>query len=129
MKGPTPLRPEMPTFWWLSRAGYLRYMIRELTCIWVGAWVGMAIVGLVRLRQGPEAWEAFLAAIGSVPGIIFQIVALLFVLYHTASWFRLAPSTMPIWIGETRVPSGWIELAHYAAWILASLVILYLVGV
>ncbi|RFF26677.1 MULTISPECIES: fumarate reductase subunit C [unclassified Wenzhouxiangella] len=129
MKGPTPWQPEMPALWWLSQPNYVRYMLRELTCIWVGAWVGMAIVGLIRLRQGPEAWEGFLGALGSAPGIVFQIVALLFVLYHTVSWFRLAPSTMPIWIGETRVPSGWIELAHYAAWILASLLILYLVGV
>lgn len=129
MKGPTPWRPEMPAFWWLSQPGYLRYMIRELTCIWVAAWVAVAIVGLLRLRQGPDAWEGFLAALGSAPGIAFQLAALLFVLYHTVSWFRLAPSTMPIWIGENRVPSGWIELGHYAAWVVASLVILYLVGV
>lgn len=129
MKGPTPWRPEMPAFWWLSRPGYWRYMVRELTCVWVGAWVAAAIVGLVRLRQGPDAWEAFLATLNSAPGVAFQLVALLFVLIHTVSWFRLAPSTIPVWIGENRVPSRWIELGHYLAWIVASLVILYLAGV
>ena len=129
MKGPTPWRPETPTFWWLSRPGYLRYMIRELTCVWVGAWVVTAIVGLIRLRQGPEAWDAYLAALGSPAGLVFQVATLLFILYHTASWFRLAPSTMPIWIGQDRLPSKWIELGHYAIWIVVSIVIVYWLGV
>lgn len=129
MKGPTPYQPKMPQLWWLERPGYLRYMIREITCVWVGAWVATAIVGLIRLGQGPEAWEDYWQALGSAPGIVFQVVALAFVSYHAVSWFSLAPSTMPIWIGENRVPPRLIEAVHYLVWIVLSLVILWLAGI
>ena len=128
MKGATPYRPGMPRLWWLQSAGYIRYMLRELTCIFVGAWVVTAIAGLLRLVQGPAAWQGFLAGLGSVPGIAFQVVTLVFVAYHAVSWFALAPSTMPVWIGETRVPPGWIEAAHYLAWIAVTLLVLWIVG-
>lgn len=128
MKGPTPYQPTMSRWWWLKSPGYLRYMIREITCIAVGAWVAVAIDGLVRLGQGPEAWRAYWQALGSAPGIVFQVVALAFVVYHAVSWFALAPSTMPVWIGERQVPPGLIEVAHYLAWIAVSLAIIWFAG-
>ena len=67
MKGAMPYRPAMPRLWWLQRPGYIRYMLRELTCIFVGAWVVAAIVGPLvvggalyhqvrRKRQGPPRY-------------------------------------------------------------------------
>lgn len=129
MKGPTPYVPEMARFWWLHRRGYRRYMLRELTCVWVGAWIGVMIVGLIRLAQGPAAWDAFRQALGSGPGLVFQALALLFVVYHTVTWFALAPSTMPLRLGERRVPPRLIEAAHYAVWGIVTMLILFFAGV
>lgn len=124
-----PWIPVTPLSWWLKRPSYIRYMLRELTCIWIGAYVVMLITGLYRLQQGPAAWESYLAALGSTTGIVFQCAALAFALYHTISWFSLAPSTMPIWRGETRVPPRWIEITHYIAFIAVSVFIAWLAGV
>lgn len=125
---PQPYQPRMSLLWWVKRPGYLRYMLRELTCIWIAAYIGVVIVGLYRLGQGPEAWEGFREALSSAPGVAFQVVALLFVLYHTVTWFQLAPRTMPIYRDGRRVSDRWIQAAHYATWILVSALILILAG-
>jgi fumarate reductase subunit C len=124
-----PYRPTLPGDWWLQHPGYLRYMLRELTCVAIGAYAGLLIVGLLRLGQGPEAWDAFRLAIGSGPGVALQLIAWLFAIYHSVSWFALAPRTMPLQIGARRVPGGWIAGAHYLAWAVISLVLLLAVGV
>lgn len=129
MSTPRPYVPKLPLFWWLSQRNYLRYMLRELTSAWIGAYVGVLIFGLYRLQQGPAAWDTFFAAFASAPGIAFQVLALCFALYHTITWFALAPATMPVWRGETQVPPVWIQRAHYAVWIGVSAVVLLFAGV
>ena len=122
-------RPELPAGWWLQHPGYFRYMMRELTCVPIGAWVALAIVGLFRLGQGASAWDAFVATLGTPWALLLQAVALAFAVYHSLTWLALAPRTMPLQIGARRVPPGWIAGAHYLAWAVVSLVLLLLAGV
>lgn len=126
MKTRRPYTPPMPYSWWLRSSNYRRYMLREITCIWIGAYVAALIAGLYSLKQGAVEWQAFLAALGSPAGVLFQLIALVFALYHAVSWFSLAPSTMPIWRGENQVPPRWIEIAHYVAWLAVSILIIWL---
>lgn len=120
--------PRMRADWWLAKAGYFRYMMREVTCIFVGAYAVFTVIGLVRLAQGPEAWAAFLAASASGPGLVFQATTLLIVLYHTVTWFALAPSSMPLHVGKRRVPAAAITGAHYVVFVLITLLVLWLGG-
>jgi fumarate reductase subunit C len=47
-------------------------------------------------------------------------VALLFVLFHSITWFNLAPKAMVVrWKGH-RVPDGLVAGANYAAWLALS---------
>lgn len=126
MNGRRPYIPSMPSTWWLQRPSYLRYMLRELTCVWIGAYVVTLIIGLYRLGQGPEAWTGYLAALASTPGVVFQFLVLMFALYHMVSWFKLAPSTMPVWRNGQQVPPARIRLIHYIVWIGVSAFIIWL---
>jgi len=117
------------TFRWIFRhPRYLRYMAREFSCLFIGAWTLMIVVGLKRLAEGPAAWEAFLAALRSPASIVFHVVALGFAAYHSITWFNLTPKALPLQIGEEFVPDGVIAGAHYAAWAALSLAILYFAG-
>lgn len=113
MNAPAQWIPRMPANWWLKRRSYLMYMVREMTCVWVGAYVLVLVVGVQRLAAGEDAWMEYLEMLGSVPGLIFQILALVFMLYHTITWFHLAPRTMAVRIRGKRVKGGWIEALHY----------------
>jgi fumarate reductase subunit C len=122
-------RPTLPGDWWLQHPGYLRYMLREVTCVAIGAYVALLIVGLLRLGQGPEAWEAFRATISSGPGVALQLIAFLLAIYHSTTWFSLAPRTMPLQVGARHVPGGLITAAHFLLWAVISLLLLLAVGV
>ena len=126
-----PYVREMPKFsWWLKKKFYTEYMAREATCIFITLYSIMLIVGLWRLSQGPEQYEAFLAAVQSPLGVILQLIALAFAVYHTVSWFKLAPRGMkPIRLGGEKVKPGAIVAAHYVGWAGVSLVVLLIVGV
>ena len=125
-----PYVRETPRFRWMFRhPRYLRYMAREVTCVFIGAYAVLLLFALARLAEGKEAYEAFLQALGSPAGIAFQVLVLVFALYHTVSWFNVTPKAMPIQRGEEFVPGGIIIGAHYAGWIALSVVVLVLAGV
>jgi fumarate reductase subunit C len=128
MSGPL-IRPISRTGWYLRQPRYLRYMAREVSCVFIGGWTVMALVGLARLGEGPAAWQGFLQALSHPLAIALQVVTLLFALHHSTSWFNVTPKAMPLQLGERFVPGSVIVGAHYAAWIAVSLVVLWLAGV
>lgn len=110
----------LPKSWWLSQRRYTVYMIRELTCIFIGAYTVLIVIGLLRLWQGRAAYEAFLDALQSPLGIAFHLLALLFALFHMVTWFGVTPKAMPLRFGEKKVPGAAIVMAHYVVWIVVS---------
>lgn len=115
-----PYLREMPKSWWLARRNYTSYMAREVSCVFIGAYSVLIVVGLHRLSQGPAEYGAFLDALRSPLGMVFHAAALVFALIHTVSWFSLAPKAMPLQFGEKTLPGGAVVMAHYAAWIVVS---------
>ena len=120
--------PRLPRDWWLRHPAYRSYMLRESTSVALGAYVALLIVGLHRHGQGPQAWDGFRATLASPPGLVFQLVALALAIYHSITWFALAPRTMPLQVGARHVPAAWIAAAHYLAWALISVVVLLAIG-
>jgi fumarate reductase subunit C len=117
------------TWRWIFRhPRYLRYMAREFSCLFIGAWTLLLVWGLKRLAEGPAAWNAFLEWLRSPASIAFHLLALGFAAYHSVTWFRLTPKALPVQLGEAFVPDGVISGAHYAAWAALSLAVLYLAG-
>jgi len=121
------VRP-MGTTWWVSKAHYIRYMIRELTCLFVGLQALVLLIGLYRLSQGREAFDEFLATLWGPAGQMMSALILLMLVIHSASWFNLTPKAMPLWIGDKKVPGWMITGAHYGGWAVVSAVIVCLVG-
>ena len=78
-----------------------------------------------RLSEGQAAYESFIAAITGPWSALGLAVVLAFALHNTTSWFNVTPKAMPVQIGEDFLPDKFIVGAHYAAWLIASLLILY----
>ncbi len=126
---PKPYIPPVPRYsWWLAQGRYFRYMAREITSLFIGAYAAVLVVGLARLAQGRAAWDAYLEALQSPLGVAFHIVALLFALYHTATWFKVTPKAMPLEVAGRRLPGVAIVGAHYAGWVVVSAALLMLAG-
>jgi len=123
------IRSVSTTSWWTVQPRYIRYMAREVSCVLIGAYSAVVVIGLLRLAEGAAAWNAFLECLQKPTSIAFHLLALAFALYHTTTWFNVTPKAMPIQLGETQLPGGIIIGAHYAGWVVVSVVILFLVGV
>lgn len=82
--------------WWRRDPFFVHYMAREATAVLVVAYALVLLVGLLRLSQGQAAYEGWLSALRSPLAIGFHVLLLAVFLYHTWSWFRIMPKTMPL---------------------------------
>jgi fumarate reductase subunit C len=128
VSGRKPYVREITSEWIFRHPRYVRYLVREFSCLFIGAWTILAVVGLMRLSEGPAAWESFLAALRSPLSVVFHVVALCFAVYHSLTWFNLTPKALPVQMGGEFVPGGVIAGAHYAAWAIVTLVLLFFAG-
>jgi len=123
-----PYVREMTSEWITRHPRYLRYLLREFSCLFIGGWTLMMVLGLARLAQGPAARAAVLETLQSPAGIVLQALALAFAVYHAVTWFNLTPKALPVQLGDEFVADGVISGAHFAVWGLLSLVVLLLAG-
>lgn len=121
------LRP-VTAEWIFRHPRYVRYMVREFSCLFIGGWTLLMVWGLKQLSEGPAAWAVFLEVLKTPESIAFHVLALAFAVYHSITWFNLTPKALPLQRGETFVPDGVISGAHFAAWAVLSLVVLTLAG-
>lgn len=122
------VREVPPTSWYFRHPRYLRYMAREVTCIFVGAYCLLLVFGLQALAAGKESYDGFLQALQSPLSVAFHVLAFAAALYHAITWFNATQKAMPVQIGETFVPGSWISGAHYVAWAVLSAVVIVLAG-
>jgi fumarate reductase subunit C len=113
--------------WWLRRWPYFFFMLRELSSVFVAAYLVVFLVMIHRLSQGQDAYESFLATLKSPLAILFHVVALGFALLHTITWFNLTPKAIAIRRGEERVPAILVIAPNYVAWLVISAVIAWFV--
>jgi len=93
--------------WWRRNPYFVEYMIHEGTALFVAAYAGLLLNGLLHLSQGEAAWNAWLAALKNPFYIGFHVLALIALTYHTYTWFKIMPRTMPpVVVGGQRL-SAW----------------------
>jgi fumarate reductase subunit C len=122
------IREPSKSGWWLEQPRYIRYMAREMSALFIGIYALILIVGLFRLSQGEAAYAAFLATVEGPAGLIFAIVAFIFAVYHTYTWFQVTPKAMPLMFGGKRVPGAIIIAAHWFGFLVVSAALWLLVG-
>ena len=120
------VRP-MPAGWWLRRSPYLLFMLREISSVFVAAYVVLFLVMIQRVSQGQAAYEEFLGGLQSPLAVLFHVVALAFALLHTITWFQLTPKAIAVWRGEERMPAAMLIVPNYVAWFVISGVVAWIV--
>jgi fumarate reductase subunit C len=124
---PRWFRPHVSTYWWLSRRAYLAFILRELSSIFV-AWFVVYLLLLIRAAsRGEGAYQQFLTWSAHPAMLLLNVITLGFLVYHAITWFNLAPQAMVVHVRGRRLPARAITAANYAAWIVGSLAIGWLV--
>jgi fumarate reductase subunit C len=120
-------RPRMSTYWWLWRWTYLKFILRELSSVFVAYFVVLILLQLWALSDGPEAYAAFQAWLKTPGIIVLNVASLLFVLFHTITWFNLAPRAMVVRVRGKRMPDLLIAGSNYVAWLVVSVAVAWLI--
>lgn len=124
---PRVYRRGIPIFWWVHKWPHTRFILRELTSVFVAFYVIVLLLHVRSLAAGPEAYAEFMAWLETPLALVLHIVALAMVLYHSITWFSLAPKAMVIRVGRIRIPGWAIAGANFAAWGVFSAVLAWII--
>jgi len=122
-----PYSPDMPLNWWLKNLFYTKYMIREGSSLVIAIYSFILLFGLLRLSQGSEAWSGWLEALTHPGAIVFHLVALVWALYHTVTWFALAPKASEVFIGTEKLADSIIMAVLWLGFVVVSLAVFLIV--
>jgi len=120
-------RVRVSTYWWLTKWSYLKFVLRELSSIFVAWFVVLTLLQLRCLSQGPEAYARWQEWMRNPFLIAGNVVTLFFVLLHTVTWFNLAPRAMAVRVAGKRVPALLIAAANYLAWAVVSVILAWII--
>ena len=120
-------RTRVPTLWWSRKWPYLKFMLRELSSVFVAFYVVILLLQLHALRGGPETYLEFQHWLTNPLLVVLNGISFLFVLFHAVTWFNLTPKAMVVrWRGK-RLPDLLVAAPSYVAWLaISGLVILLL---
>ena len=125
--GDLAYRRPMSTWWWLRKRSYFVFVMRELSSIFVAWFVVYLLLLVYAVGRGEAAYQRFLDW-ASVPWVIaLNVVALVFVLLHTVTWFSLTPQAMAVRVMGQKVPSFHIVAGQYTGMVVVSAFVLWLV--
>jgi fumarate reductase subunit C len=120
-------KKKMPIFWWTHRWVHIKFISRELTSMFVAFYSILFLFFINAVSSGPTEYDAFLEKLESGGFIAFHIIAFLILIFHSVTWFNLAPKAMVVKIGKQRVPGVVVALSNYAGWVFISILIIWLV--
>ena len=114
-------------FWWLRRRSYFVFVLRELSSVFVAWFVVYLLFLVTAVSSGTAEYERFLNWSAGPWVLALNAITLVFVLLHAVTWFNLAPKAIAVRLGGKRVPALLIAGPNYAAWLVASAVVAWLI--
>jgi succinate dehydrogenase subunit C len=119
-------RRRMSVWWWLKDRAYMKFVVRELTSVFVAYFAVLFLWQIRAVMHGPDAYAQFMARLKTPLFLTVNIVAFLFVLYHTITWFNLTPTAMVVRVRGQRVPDTIVAGSNYVAWVIVSVIVAWI---
>lgn len=119
-------KPKLSPTWWLKSRSYFLFMMRELSSVFVAAFVLLFLYQLFALAKGSEAYAACRDELTMPAFVAFYAVAFVFALYHTITWLGLMGRVQVVRIGAFTVPPKWVTASALVVFFLASVAVGYI---
>jgi fumarate reductase subunit C len=120
-------RPRVSTWWWTRKRTYFVFVMRELSSIFVAWFVVYLLLCVYAVGRGEAAYQRFLDWASSPWVTVLNVVALVFVLLHTVTWFNLTPQAMAVHVMGQKVPAWQIVAGQYTGLVVVSGFVFWLV--
>jgi fumarate reductase subunit C len=118
-------RKRVSTYWWLQRWEYLRFVLREISSVFIAYFVVLMLFEVYFLARGPQAYADFQDLLKNPLIIALNFVSFFFVVFHSITWFNLSARAMTVRVAGKRVPGFLISGSNFAAWVVISTVIVW----
>lgn len=122
-----PYTRKVTNDWWLKQLFYTKYMIREGSSVLITLYSLILAWGLLRLSQGEIAFNAWMEALQNPLIILLHILTLIFALYHTITWFSLAPKAADLWFKGKAIEDKIIVYALYVGFVIATILCILII--
>ena len=124
---PRWLRQHVSTYWWLRKWSYFAFILREISSLFV-AWAVVYLLLIVyAVGQGPIEYNQLLEWSRQPWVTAVNVCSLLLLVFHAVTWFNLAPQALVVHLGHRHVPGSMIAASNYAAWVVVSAIVAWLV--
>ena len=84
---PQSYHPTISPTWWLKKRRYFMFMMRELSSVFVAAFLLLFMYELFLVSKGAETFALFQESLRRPGFLAFYVVAFVFAIYHTITWF------------------------------------------
>lgn len=109
--------------WWTQKGSYARVFLRELSAVFLLTEVVLLVLLLYNAGQTASHYRDYLTFLWNPWMVSFHIVAFGFALWHSTTFFLLAPSALPLRIAGRRIPASFIILQQFAGLAMVSLLV------
>ena len=120
----SPYPRQHSTAWFVKRWPYRLFMLRELSSVFLAAYMVLLLILVTKVHDGQHAFNGIQQTLKSPGWIAFNIVVLIFALLHTVTWFQAVPKALPLRRGENRVSPRLLIGAHYGLMLVLSAAVL-----
>ena len=153
MSAPITYRQPVSRLWWLKKRTYFVFVMRELSSIFVAWFAVFLMVMIFAIGRGEASYQRFMDWAGSPVVVVVNVVALVFLVLHTVTWFvltahatairvggrrvlamrdvrvagRIVPAATAVRVGGRRVPAAMVIASQYAGLVVVSAFIAWLV--
>jgi fumarate reductase subunit C len=117
----------MSTYWWLGRWSYLKFILRELSSVFIAWFVILTLLQIGALKRGAADYMEFQQWLRNPIVVALNALSLCFVIFHAVTWFNLAPKAMAIRLRGKRVSNLLVVAPNYVAWLVISAAVAWLV--
>ena len=119
-------QPTQRWSWFLQRPAYVKFMVRELTAVVIGAYLVYLLCVLATVGESEKAFVDLAGALTSTTSRVLHVIAMAAALFHSITWFNLTPKAMPVFRGENRLADPLVAFGMgYLPWIVVTVLIVW----
>lgn len=115
--------PSKSPTWWLRNFKYFLFMMREMSSVIIALFLLLYLYELFLLSKGPEPHGAFQELLRTPWFILFYVVAFVFALYHSITWFGAVGRIQVVRMRALTIPSALVTTSAFLGWVVVSVII------
>ena len=120
-------RRRVSVWWWLQKRVYAQFVLRELSSLFVAYFALLTLWMLRALASGGASYQHFQKEMSRPGFLLLNLVAFVFVTFHSLTWFNLAPQAMVVRLAGKRIQPWAVQAANYAGWAVISAAVVWAV--